>query len=108
MTNATVADLVSQPSGRVMTLRYKDGEKKVVVPEGIPVVTFAPADASMLKSGAHVFLSAARQPDGALTTARVLVGKDGLPSRRCESAPPTAGKTALSRRSEHGLIPAGQ
>ena len=78
MTNATVADLASQPSGRVMTLRYKDGEKKVLVPEGVPVVTFAPADASMLKSGAHVFVSATKQPDGSLTAARVLVGKDGL------------------------------
>ncbi len=78
MTNATVAELATQPSGRLLTLRYKDGEKKMVVPEDVPIVTFVPADASMLVPGAHVFVSATRQPDGALSAARVLVGKDGL------------------------------
>lgn len=78
MTNATVADLVTQTNGRVLTLKYKDGEKKVLVPERVPIVTFAPADRSLLGTGAHIFVTATRQPDGTLMAGRVLVGKDGL------------------------------
>ena len=44
MTNATVTALVPGAKGRTMTLRYKDGEKTIVVPEGIPVVTLKPGD----------------------------------------------------------------
>jgi hypothetical protein len=80
MTNATIADVASGPSqgGRVLTLKYKDGEKKVLVPEGVPIVTFLPAGPNELKPGAHVFVGAQRQPDGSLTAARVNVGLNGL------------------------------
>jgi hypothetical protein len=78
MTNATVAEVVPVGPARRMTLRYKDGEKVVVVPPNAPIVTFEPGDRAMLKSGAHVLLTAARQPDGSLTAGRVAVGKDGL------------------------------
>jgi hypothetical protein len=54
MTNATIADVVAAPEGRVLTLRYKDGEKRVFVPESAPVVTPAPADRSALVAGAHI------------------------------------------------------
>lgn len=78
MTNATVAEVVSMGPSRRMTLRYKDGEKVIVVPASAPIVTFEPGDRAMLKAGAHVLLTATRQPDGSLTAARVAVGKDGL------------------------------
>jgi hypothetical protein len=78
MTNATVAEVVAMGPSRRMTLRYKDGEKVIVVPTSAPIVTFEPGDRSMLKAGAHVLLTATRQPDGSLTAARVAVGKDGL------------------------------
>lgn len=78
MTNATVADTVSSVSGPVLTLKYKDGEKKIVVPPNTPIVTFVPGDRSLLKPGTAVFFSATPQPDGKLTAARVLAGKDGV------------------------------
>jgi hypothetical protein len=80
MTNATVTNVgtVTQASGRLVTLKYKDGEKTIVVPEDAPVVTFEPGDRAMLVPGAHILLTAARQPDGSLTAARVAVGKNGL------------------------------
>jgi hypothetical protein len=79
MTNATVVDVVSAGQGaRRMTLKYKDGEKSIVVPEDVPIVTFEPGEKSMLVSGAHVLLTATKQPDGSLTAARVAVGKNGL------------------------------
>jgi hypothetical protein len=79
MTNATVADaLVVGPGGRRMTLRYKDGEKTIVVPDGAPIVTFEPGDRAMIVPGAHIIVTATRQTDGSLTAARVAVGKNGL------------------------------
>jgi hypothetical protein len=78
MTNATVAEVAAVGPSRRMTLRYKDGEKVVVVPPGAPIVTFEPGDRAMLQPGAHVLLTATRQPDGTLTAARVAIGKNGL------------------------------
>jgi hypothetical protein len=78
MTNANVAEVESVSGGRSMLLRYKDGEKRVVVPEGAPIVTFVPADRSALVAGAHVLVGAQRQADGTLTAARVTVGLNGL------------------------------
>jgi len=79
MTNATVEGVVAAAKDRVLTLKYKDGEQKILVPEGCPVVTFVPSDASALKPGAHVFISRpARQADGSITAPGVAVGLDGL------------------------------
>jgi hypothetical protein len=78
MTNATVAEVVAVGPARRMTLRYKDGEKVILVPANAPIVTFEPGDRAMLKPGAHLLLTATRQPDGSLTAARVAIGKDGL------------------------------
>lgn len=77
MTNGTVGDVVVT-QGRTLTLRYKDGEKKVVVPEKAPIITYAPGTAAMLTPGAHVIITAVRQPDGSMIAQRVGVGKDGL------------------------------
>jgi hypothetical protein len=77
MTNGTVGDVVVT-QGRTLTLRYKDGEKTVVVPDKAPIITYAPATPVMLVPGAHVIITAARQPDGSLVAQRVGVGKDGL------------------------------
>ncbi len=80
MTNATVADVatLTQTRGRRVTLKYKDGEKTLLVPETVPIVTFEPGDRAMLIPGAHILLTATQQPDGSLTAARVVVGKNGL------------------------------
>lgn len=79
MTNATVAEVVAASDGRTLMLRYKDGEKRLFVPESAPVVAAAPADRSALVPGAHVFIFAAqRQPDGTYTASRVTVGLNGL------------------------------
>lgn len=79
MTNATIADVVSvAQGGRRMTLKYKDGDKSIVVPQDVPIVTFEPGDKAMLVPGAHILITAIKQPDGSLTAARVAVGKDGL------------------------------
>jgi hypothetical protein len=79
MTNATVADLVVKADAQTMTLKYKDGEKTIVVPPGVPIVAYVPGDKSELKAGAKIFIAgAAKQPDGSLVAARIGVGRDGL------------------------------
>jgi hypothetical protein len=77
MTNATVADLVQSANGRELTLRYKDGEKRVVVPEGVPVVTFKPGEPALIAPGAKVFIVAV-QRNGVPTVTRLVVGRDGF------------------------------
>ena len=78
MTNATVADVVPVDKERRITLKYKDGQQTVLVPGDVPIVTFEPGERAMLKPGAHVLMTATRQPDGTLIAGGVAVGKDGL------------------------------
>jgi hypothetical protein len=79
MTNATVDRTTAAANdGQSLTLKYKGGEKKVVIGPDTPVVTFAPGNKSELKTGAQVIAFATKRPDGSLESRRVLVGRDGL------------------------------
>ena len=78
MTNATVAKVAPSGAARRITLTYKGGEKTVVVGDKVPVVMVEPGDRSMLVPGAHIIVTASRQPDGTLTSSRISVGKNGL------------------------------
>jgi hypothetical protein len=78
MTNATVAESVVGNDGHTLTIKYRGGEKKVVVTPETPVVTYVPADKSDLKPGAKVVAFMKKLPDGSLETSRVSVGRDGL------------------------------
>ena len=78
MTNATVAESVAGKDGRTLSVRYKDGEKKVVVTDETAVVTYVPADKSDLKSGAKLIAFVTRLPDGSFETSRIGVGRNGL------------------------------
>ena len=79
MTNATVAQTVVDTEGQNILVKYKDGEKKVVVPEGTPIVTFVASDKSEVKPGVKaIIFSAVRKDDGTLEAARVNVGRDGI------------------------------
>ena len=78
MTNANVADIKSMGDGKVMTIQYKGGEKKILVTPRTAVVNFEPATRAELKPGAPVFIAAAeRQADGSYTAPRVNVGLHG-------------------------------
>ncbi len=78
MTNANVADIKSMGDGRVMTIQYKGGEKKILVTPRTVVVNFEPSSRAELKPGAPVFINAAeRQADGSYTAPRVNVGLHG-------------------------------
>lgn len=79
MTNGTVTGTVQATSGRELTLSFKGSSNRIVVPPGVPIVTFGAAGKADLKPGARVFFSATRNGDGRLATGRVTVEKDGVP-----------------------------
>jgi hypothetical protein len=79
MTNATVAETVASTDGQNIVVKYKDGEKKVVVPPDTPIVTFVAGEKSELKPGAKIIIfGATKKEDGTLETNRVNVGVDGI------------------------------
>ncbi|MGZ3327349.1 MAG: hypothetical protein ACXU85_09320 [Xanthobacteraceae bacterium] len=78
MTNATVAESVVGNEGHTLTVKYKGGEKKVVVSPDTPVVTYVPAEKSELKAGAKVIAFIKQLPDGSFEANRVSVGLNGL------------------------------
>ena len=80
MTNGAVEQTSASADGQVLTLKYKDGEKKIVVSAETPIVIYVPGEKSELKPGTPIFISAAtRQPDGTLQTPRVNVGRGVAP-----------------------------
>jgi multidrug efflux pump subunit AcrA (membrane-fusion protein) len=79
MTNATVAETVAGTDGQNIMVKYKDGEKKVVVPPGTPIVAFVTGDKAELKPGAKIIIfGATKKEDGSLEAGRVGVGLDGI------------------------------
>lgn len=81
MTNATVADLAAAPSsargGQQLKLSYKGGEKVVIVPANVPVVTFKPGTDALLTPGAKVLVNA-QERNGTPTAMRVIAGRHGF------------------------------
>jgi hypothetical protein len=78
MTNANVAEAVAAPDGQTLLLKYKDGEKKIIVPPTATISLFGPGEKSEIKPGAAVAITAVTKPDGSLESARVGVGRDGV------------------------------
>jgi hypothetical protein len=77
MTNGAVGDLVVS-NGRIMTVKYKGGEKKIFVPEDVPIVFVAPGDNSKVAVGTHVMAVTVKGDDGKLKAAFLLAGQNGL------------------------------
>jgi Domain of unknown function (DUF5666) len=78
MTNANVEQVVTAVDGQTLTLKYKDGEKKILVPANTPIVSYVTGDQSDLKAGAKIFIVAIKQPDGTLQGRAWRVGRDGV------------------------------
>jgi hypothetical protein len=82
MTNGTVDTTVASVEGRILTVRYKDGEKKIVVPPDATILAYAIGEASELKLGAHVaILRAKKKADGVFEADRVNVGRGDVVPR---------------------------
>lgn len=79
MTNGTVGTTVTGVDGPTITVKFKDGEKKIVVMPGVPIVRYEIGSLSEIKPGASItVLSATKKPDGTLEASRVNVGRGGV------------------------------
>jgi hypothetical protein len=79
MTNGAAGQAVSSVDGPVITVKYKDGEKKVIVGPNVPIVRYEVGDKSELKPGAAISIVAAtKKPDGTFSAARINVGRNGV------------------------------
>ena len=79
MTIANVEESVAGVDGQTLTLKYKTGEKKIIVTPQTVIVSYNPGDKADLKPGTKIFVATAKkQPDGTLQAARINYGKDGL------------------------------
>jgi hypothetical protein len=79
MTNANIDSEVTSTDGKELVLKYKDGEKKFIVPANVEIVAFAPAAVSDIKPGEKIFIVAGKKlADGSVETQRVVVGHNGV------------------------------
>ncbi|HYJ43197.1 MAG TPA: hypothetical protein VEW06_01945 [Xanthobacteraceae bacterium] len=79
MTNATIDTTVGSVDGQVLMVKYKDGEKKIVVPPNLELQRYVVGDKAELKPGAAILIvSAVKKPDGTLEASRVNVGRGGV------------------------------
>jgi len=80
MTNGSAAGAtVAGVEGSTMLVKYKDGEKKIVVPPNVPIVRYEVGGKGDLKAGARfTVIAATRKPDGTLEANRINVGRDGV------------------------------
>jgi hypothetical protein len=78
MTNGTVDTTVKGVEGQKLTLKYKDGEKKIVVTPDTTIRAYVTGDKSELKTGAQIATFAVKKPDGSFDTNRINVGRDGI------------------------------
>ena len=81
MTNAYVENTVTSKDGATLMVKYKEGEKKIVVTPETVIAAVAPGDKSELKAGAQIIIFASeKQPDGSLLAKTMYVGRSVAPA----------------------------
>jgi hypothetical protein len=81
MTNAYVADMVTAKDGEVLTVKYKDGEKKIIVTPQTGIAAAAPGSKDELKAGAQIVIFAwDKQADGSVLAKTLYVGRNLVPA----------------------------
>ena len=78
MTNANVESIVTDTGKRELTLQYKDGTQKIVVPDTAPIVRAVPGARADLSAGEYIFAAVQVAPDGKMTAPRIQVSKEGV------------------------------
>jgi len=79
MTNATVDNTVASVDGQKLLVKYKDGEKTIIVPLSAELTTFKAATMADVKPGEKIFVFAAKRlPDGGLEAPNISVGDYGV------------------------------
>ncbi len=78
MTNAAVADMVEANDGKTLTVKYKDGEKKIILTPQTQFSTFSPGSRDELKPGVKVIVTTTKAGDGSLESKAMIYGRDGF------------------------------
>jgi len=78
MTNATVGTVSEVPQGKLVHVKFKDGESEYSIGPDVPILAPVPADKSLLKPGAAVFLAGPKEADGTVAATFMYVEKDGI------------------------------
>jgi hypothetical protein len=78
MTNANVEQAVTGVDGQMLSVKYKDGDKKLLVTPETIVVTYEMGKKEEVQPGTRIFVSAAKkQPDGTVQAPRITYGRNG-------------------------------
>ena len=78
MTNGEVGNVVKGVDGNVLVVKYKGGEKRIIVPPGIPIVRYEIGSKADIKAGADFSVQAAtKQSDGTFSAARINIARPG-------------------------------
>ena len=81
MTNGYVANVVTATDGETLTVKYKEGEKKVIVTKDTVIAAVAPGNKEELKAGtAIIIMQSDKQPDGSVLAKNVYVGRGAAPA----------------------------
>ncbi len=79
MTNGEAGNPVTGVDGLTLMVKYKGGEKKLLVTPSTPIVQYQVSDNAALKPGAAISINAAtKKPDGTFETNRINVGLNGV------------------------------
>jgi hypothetical protein len=79
MTNGEAGNPVTGVDGLSVMVKYKGGEKKLIVTPTTPIVQYQISDSGVLKPGAAVSIVAAtKKADGTFETGRINVGLNGV------------------------------
>jgi len=72
---------VKEKDGETLTVKYKDGEKKVVVTPQTMIAAAAPGKKDELKAGAQIIIFGwDKQPDGSILAKTMYVGRSVAPA----------------------------
>jgi len=81
MTNAYVESNVTEKDGQAITVKYKEGEKKIIVTPTTAITAVAPGNKDELKPGTQIIIMAAdKQPDGSVLAKTLYVGRSLTPA----------------------------
>jgi hypothetical protein len=81
MTNAYVENMVTSKDGETLMVKYKDGEKKVVVTPQTVIAAAAPGNKDELKAGAQIIIFGwDKQPDGSVLAKVMYIGRNVTPA----------------------------
>jgi hypothetical protein len=81
MTNAYVESSVTEKDGQAVMVKFKEGEKKIIITPTTAITAVAPGNKDELKPGTQIIIMAAdKQPDGSMLAKTLYVGRSLTPA----------------------------